>query len=714
MVIVKIDDVEVNVPEGMTVLNAALQAGIYIPHLCSHPDLLPVGTLKPAAFVYRGNQRLENKSTNLYEGCQLCVVNIEGKDGLQRACNTSVTQGMAVHVNTPEAQESRRNRISFLLAKHPHACLMCAQREGCARFPCSTNVPEKERCCVNFGRCEFQKVNDYVGIKPETSRYVFENIPVFKDEPLFERNYNLCIGCTRCVRACRQLRGTEAIDFVLDEEGRVKIGTVSPSLKDSACRFCTTCVAVCPTGALTDKSLFEDAPCHTACPVEIDVPCYVRLIAEGKFDESYAVVREKLPLPSVCSYICLSFCEAECRRGQLNEPVGIRALKKFVSEHHSDLWKQNLKPSSPTGKKVAIVGAGPAGLTAGYYLARKGHEVTIFEQSPFAGGILRQAISRKRLPQKALDEDIEEIIKAGINLRLNSPVNDTNILLEQGFNAVLVTTGSNFVGTACPLPQMLEMSKVGAAATAATAATAEEGIFLGGDALLGGISEDFIRNRKNGDNFFNQMVNQIVQYRGDSSRSAVRAIASGRKAAKAVDKYLGGNGTIDEILTAPEKASPYIGRKEGFAGLTRLTSPYFSPPPQFAGLNESETPLSEEEAIAEAGRCLRCDLRVTLSKPVLPPKKKLWVEFNAENVSHVPAMEGVLQLLNEQENVIFIKGAMNMRKELEGQLESNLKARFFMYEEVPMYTKKESELLQQYLVEHGEMPEGNRELDDLF
>jgi hypothetical protein len=124
--------------------------------------------------------------------------------------------------------------------------------------------------------------------------------------------------------------------------------------------------------------------------------------------------------------------------------------------------------------------------------------------------------------------------------------------------------------------------------------------------------------------------------------------------------------------------------------------------------------LTTDQANAEASRCLKCDLRFQIAKPVLPPKKKLWVEFNAENISHVPEIEGVFQLLDEQENIIFIKGAINMRKELEGQLESSQKARYFMYEQVPMYTKKESELLQQYLVEYGEMPEGNRELDDLF
>ncbi|GAI47755.1 unnamed protein product, partial [marine sediment metagenome] len=198
--------------------------------------------------------------------------------------------------------------------------------------------------------------------------------------------------------------------------------------------------------ALVDKKPFEETPCRTACPVGIDVPRYVYLIAEGKFDESYAVVRERLPLPSVCGYICLAFCEEECRRGDVNEPVGIRALKRFVSENHSDLWKKNLKPPTATGKKAAILGSGAAGLTAGYYLARKGHEVTIFEQASLPGGMLRQAISRKRLPKKALEEDIEEILNAGVKLKLDSPQMRISELVEGEFDAVFLATGSTFVG----------------------------------------------------------------------------------------------------------------------------------------------------------------------------------------------------------------------------------------------------------------------------
>ncbi len=728
MISLTIDDVKISVPEGTTVLDAAQRAEIYIPHICSHPDLPPVEQLKPAEAVYRGGVRLENKKPNLqFDGCQLCAVQIEGKEGYQRACCTQVAEGMVVHTDADEVKEFRQERIMFLLAKHPHGCLTCAQKEGCARIPCSMNMPEKEKCCPRFGSCEFQKVIEHVGIKKETTRYVFKDLPVIKDEPLFERDYNLCIGCTRCIRACRDVRGVKAVDFVFDEEERVAIGTVSPTLRDSACRFCTACVEVCPTGALVDKKPFKEVPCQFTCPAGIDVPRYVRLIAEGKFDESYAVVRERLPLPSVCGYICIAFCEGECRRGEVNEPVGIRNLKRFVSENHTDLWKRNLKTPTATGKKVAILGSGPAGLTAGYYLARKGHRVTIFEQASLPGGMLRHAISRKRLPKKALQRDIAEIVQSGVELKLNSPKMRIEELFQDKFDAVLLAIGSTFVGAPASWlkEEGIELNSWGSVKVEpSTLATSRKGVFAAGDAILGGVSEDFVRGVDNNkDNFFKVLVDRLALYRGDSSRSAIQAVNSGRKVAQAVDRYLGGDGNTDEpfrvnlqgeLLLAAEQPNHYLGREEGFADLKRISDPYRSRSPQYAGLSQAEVALTESTALTEAKRCLRCDLRLLFSKPVLPPKKELRAEFNAEKVNEVPEVEGVYQLLDEQKEVISIKGAINLRKALVEQLELGGKGSYFLYQVEPMYTKRESELLQQFVAVHGQMPEVNRELEDLF
>lgn len=573
---ITIDKKEIVADKGSSILDASLKAGIYIPHLCHHPDLHPMAA------------------------CRLCMVEIEGIPGVKTSCTTPAEDGMVIKTKSPTINKIRFLAMELMLANHP--------------MDCST--------CPKYLSCELQSLKQYIGITEELRVKRWSNpFPTITTNPLFVHDFQRCVMCGRCVRACHEMRGVGVLSFI-GRANDTKIGTAyDRPLAEAGCRFCGACIEVCSTGALRDKEGIIDPkkgkkgsliPCKHACPVGVDVPRYVRLVGEGKYDESYAVVREKLPLPSVCSYICLSFCEAECRRNHVNEAVGIRSLKKFVSERHTDLWKTNLKPAAPTGKKVAIIGAGPAGLTASYYLARKGHEVTIFEQSSFAGGILRQAISRKRLPLKALNDDIEEIIKAGVNIKYNTAVDEPAKLTGQGYDAVLVTTGSSFVGT-CPL----EMSKVSAAA----AAPSQSNIFTGGDALLGGISEDFIRKQQDGENFFDKMVDQMAQFRGDSARSAVRAIASGRKAAQEVDKYLGGDGNIDEVLIEPVKGNPYIGRKEDFANLPRNTASYKAPAPQFAGLDDAEPPLTEEEAKAEAGRCLQCDLRFDIETV------KFWADY---------------------------------------------------------------------------------------
>lgn len=832
-VVLTIDEAKISVPKGTTILDAARQAGVYIPHLCSHVNLPHVKGMKPAESVYRGALRLENKRPDIeeYEGCQLCVVQIEGREGLQRSCCTEVNHGMLVHTNIPEIQEFRRKRLESILAKHPHACLTCTQKEGCARFPCSMNIPENERCCSLFGSCEFQKVAEYVGINADTPRYVFEDLPVLENEPLFERNYNLCIGCTRCIRVCREVRGVDALDFVFDKEGRVIVGTTKPTLAGSACIFCTACVEVCPTGTLVDKEQFEGVPCKNSCPAEIDIPRYVRLISEGKCGEAFAVIREKVVFPRILGRICPHDCELSCRRGDVNEPIAIRALKRFAAEQDDKRWKERLTLVKSTYKKVAIIGSGPAGLAAAYYLTRLGHSVTVFEAASEAGGMMRMGIPNFLLPQEVLKQDISEILSFGIELKLDSPIDDISQLIKDGYNAVLVAIGMQ-EGMKLPIPgNDLEGSLIGLGLLR----DINEGkkVYLGQNTLVlggGGVACDVARTVKRlgvskvamaclesletipapshdiqqaeeegikifPSHSFTQILGENGQVKGveclqvkwmkfdeqgriqletfaDSGHilkadtvifaigqalgrhfvernrleltkrgiikaspdtletntkgvfvsgdaaigpaSVVEAAATARKAAMSIDKYLGGSGILEEELSKDREMLLHLGGVDGFAEKPRIEVPLLSTEKRVGSFEEVELTLSPRQAVAEAGRCLRCELRLEISKPILPPKKKLWVEFTKENVAAVPEVDGVYQLLDEQESVIYIKGAMNLRSEIEEQLELSENARYFMYEEEPMYTKKESELLQQYIAEHGEMPEGNRELDDLF
>ena len=134
------------------------------------------------------------------------------------------------------------------------------------------------------------------------------------------------------------------------------------------------------------------APCSHTCPAGIDIPRYLRFIAKGKPGEAVAIIREKIPFPSVCGLVCFHPCEAKCRRGQLDEAIAIRMLKGYAAAHDSGEWKEKIKVAPATGKRIAIIGSGPAGLTAAYYLVRLGHSATVFEALPEPGGMMRFGI----------------------------------------------------------------------------------------------------------------------------------------------------------------------------------------------------------------------------------------------------------------------------------------------------------------------------------
>ena len=168
-------------------------------------------------------------------------------------------------------------------------------------------------------------------------------------------------------------------------------------LTEAECKFCLACVEVCPTGALIDRDLsFKNwsdrkaslIPCKYSCPAEIDVPRYIYLVTIGKYREATAVIREKVPFPGILGRICTHPCEVECRREKLNESIDIKNIKRFAADHDDGFWKLNQQISPPTGKKVAIVGSGPAGLTVAYFLVRLGYSVTVFEKLPQPGGMM--------------------------------------------------------------------------------------------------------------------------------------------------------------------------------------------------------------------------------------------------------------------------------------------------------------------------------------
>ena len=186
------------------------------------------------------------------------------------------------------------------------------------------------------------------------------------------------------------------------------------------------------------------APCVTACPAQVDVPRYIGYTERGQFAEADAVVRESIPLPTVCGLICYRPCEPWCRRGIMESPVAINAIKRAAAEHGaSDLWQRRWPQTvgAPTGKRVAIVGSGPTGLTAAYYLAkRKGHSVTIFEAMPELGGQLRIGLPEYKVPRDQLQREIELITQTRVEVKTGVWVDSLEELTRE-FDATLLAIG---------------------------------------------------------------------------------------------------------------------------------------------------------------------------------------------------------------------------------------------------------------------------------
>ncbi len=184
-------------------------------------------------------------------------------------------------------------------------------------------------------------------------------------------------------------------------------------------------------------------PCVSGCPAHVDIPGYISLVEAGRYADAVKVIRKNNPLPLVCGLVCEHPCEMHCRRGMVDDPMNILALKRFAVEH-SDLNDYKPSVADNTGKRIAVIGGGPAGLSCAYYLAVMGHKVTIFEQRHHLGGMLRYGIPSYRLPRERLQAEIDWILSAGIDVELDHSVNGEGLArLRDEFDAVYLAIGAH-------------------------------------------------------------------------------------------------------------------------------------------------------------------------------------------------------------------------------------------------------------------------------
>ncbi len=250
----------------------------------------------------------------------------------------------------------------------------------------------------------------------------------------------------------------ETISAGMDSNALCALGQLTPGPVLSALRYFRDEFEAhildkrCPAGVCKD---LVRAPCTNACPAGVDVPSYVALISEGKYVEALEVHRQRNPFALVCGRICPAFCERHCRRGELDQPVAIRQLKRFMADHEiTNPWTP-WRSEEPKSEKVAIIGAGPAGLTAALRLAQWGYKVTVYEAAPVAGGWMALGIPKYRLPRDVLNAEIDNIRRTGVNIVLNTALGRDFTLDElfdkMGYDAVVLAIGAHSSRTlACP------------------------------------------------------------------------------------------------------------------------------------------------------------------------------------------------------------------------------------------------------------------------
>ncbi len=386
------------------------------------------------------------------------------------------------------------------------------------------------------------------------------------------------------------------------------------------CTGCGECSNVCPVDMYSDfqrgmaprKATYKPfaqavpnkfvidkqgiSPCRAACPLELNCHGYVQLIKSGKFSEALSLVQETLPFPGIVGRICDHPCERACKRAEVDNPISICALKRFVAEREGgEKVAVDLSIAEEQDKQVAIVGAGPAGLMAAYNLRKQGYRVTIFDAHATPGGLLTHGFPSYRLPRELVEREIGIVEAMGVTYRLKTTVGSDVTLgeLRKDYQAVFVASGASGAEFLSPDkdPELPVTRRGSIEVDFLTLQTPVDGIFAGGDAVTG-------------------------------TNTVVEALAAGRRAAISIDRYLRG----EDLRDGREEPSRTV-CEEVDLNQKLINYDYLNPEPEAAPAGIEVTPLSqastgherpfsmiepeqplltEQEAVAEADRCLNC------------------------------------------------------------------------------------------------------------
>ena len=350
-----IDGVEVKSQPGKMVLEAAIEAGIYVPYLCYHPGMKP------------------------FAACRMCVVEVDGGRGYPASCTLPVQDGMVIKNNSNPVYELRRSIMEMLISEHPHGCLTCHRVDLCGpEDVCLRHVSVNDRCvtCPKNERCELKDTTRFLNMDLESPlSYKYRDLPVEIGDPFYDRDYNLCIVCGRCVRVCEEIRGDSAITFT-ERAGRALVGTThGTSLLESGCEFCGACIDVCPVGALVESDHKWEKASRvepTICP-HCPVGCQLNLEV-NRFDKVIRVVPE-LNSPSNQGQACfkgkfgLDFVN---RKDRLKAPLvrrdGSDELEEVTWDEAIDFIAERLPRYK--GSRFAML-TSPNSTNEEHYLAQK-------------------------------------------------------------------------------------------------------------------------------------------------------------------------------------------------------------------------------------------------------------------------------------------------------------------------------------------------------